>query len=390
MKIGFAGNTNNYPLLLAIALERQGCEIVFLVDGQERLHDPHSYTSSLGAGIRLINYPNPIKNFYSLFWWNNDLRKISREFAGCDFLIVNGLWPSFARKMNKPYFCLLTGSDLEYYGDSKKFTKDIWKSSSSERLIRRLIKLSIAFVFSFFHLWSIKKSIGLSYFPKGIILNGDRLLSRYKGIRLQNFMADVRRIKPFSSEFDGTLRVLMGSRHSWTQTPTQLSLDNKRNDIFFVGAAKFLKENKTKLKIHLVKKGPDYQKSEQLIRELGIEEYVEWFDEMSLVEFLEHIKASHVVVDQLGDGSFGMVALDAMAFGKPVLTNVNMSVWKDHIDESLPFCQASSAEDVCNQLVVLSNDETRESIGFESRKFVEKYFSSDAMALKILELFSNA
>ena len=40
MRIGFVGNTNNYPFILAITFRRMGHEVEFIVDRKERLNRP--------------------------------------------------------------------------------------------------------------------------------------------------------------------------------------------------------------------------------------------------------------------------------------------------------------------------------------------------------------
>ena len=42
MRIGIFGNTNNYPLLLAMGLRELGVDVVLAVNRKERLHRPES------------------------------------------------------------------------------------------------------------------------------------------------------------------------------------------------------------------------------------------------------------------------------------------------------------------------------------------------------------
>ena len=54
MKIGFLGNTNNYPFIIANQMKEMGCEVVMFIDAPptEMLNRPEHYTHE-------ISYPYP-------------------------------------------------------------------------------------------------------------------------------------------------------------------------------------------------------------------------------------------------------------------------------------------------------------------------------------------
>lgn len=97
-----------------------------------------------------------------------------------------------------------------------------------------------------------------------------------------------------------------------------------------------------------------------------------------LIEGLKHTEAkklyerADVVVDQLRIGTYGVLAVESMALGKPVISYIRDEV-RDSYPESLPIMTASqeSIHDVLGQLIV--NGNLRYKIGIQSRKYVEDY-----------------
>lgn len=395
MKIGFIGNTNNYPFMLALALARMGHEIIFVVDSKERLHRPEYYVGHNNlSGIKIIDHADVIKKFYQFLFWSDDFRKIKTELSQCDGLIVNGIWPVFAKKLNRPYFVLLTGSDLEYYADPICVMKDIWKSSKKLYLWKKIIRVCLATIVSHQQLKAIKGGIAYNYFPKGIVPNGDRLLAkiRTKSKRFGFMMTDVSRINVAPLPLNTTPKVLLAARHSWVYPMREgtSALDYKGTDIFLKGVAKFKKDIGKPLQVTLVRKGPDVSASEALIKELGIEEMVIWHNEMSQADLYKEYLKSDIIVDQLDQGMVGMVGLDAMAMGRPLIANGRPEIWEPLFGVPSPICQATNPDEVCEQLNFLYDPKIREEVSKKSRIYVEEYFSSTAAAKICAEVLKNA
>lgn len=396
MKIGFAGNTNNYPFMLALAFQRLGHEVVFLVDSSSRLHRPENYaTDDQIASIRIIDSPGIINKFFQYIFWNKKLKEVTAELQSCDFLIVNDLWPVIARKLEVPYLVLLTGSDLEYFGDYRCVWKDYWKQSTDVFFLKRIFRVSLACYVSMLQRRGIKQAKAINYFPEGIVKNGDRILKSLghtKFKRLNFMMTDVvkHQMQPFPD--NQTLRILVAARQSWSPPPSSSAseLDYKGADIFIKGAAQFIKKTGKKIEIVLVKKGPDIQKSLDLIQELKIESAITWLNEMTQKELVEEYLKSDLIVDQLSNGMVGMVGLDALAMGRPLIANGRPEIWDPLLGTSSPICQAKSPEEVCAQIEYLFDRVNREVVANKSREYAVNFFSSDAAAKICLKAMSDA
>jgi glycosyltransferase involved in cell wall biosynthesis len=98
---------------------------------------------------------------------------------------------------------------------------------------------------------------------------------------------------------------------------------------------------------------------------------------MSHADIVDEYRAADVVFDQLGPAFFGMVALDAMACGRPVIANGRPEILEPVLRSESPLCQARTAEEVTAQLSRLLPDaQERSRVGAESRRYVETFFSA--------------
>src|SRR6185295_4192388 len=115
MKVGFFGNTNNYPFGLAQILRQLGHEVLLVVNSQELLNRPESRCLELENG-----YPDWIVDAAHHSEWDMmtlapSLGPLLALLSACDVLILNGIGPSLLPLLRRPAIALLTGSDLEYY-----------------------------------------------------------------------------------------------------------------------------------------------------------------------------------------------------------------------------------------------------------------------------------
>jgi len=114
MKIGFFGNTNNFPLMLARAFQRLGHEVACIVHRTDPLHRPEYRYDD-------ISYPYPdwiheilLTDAQHFVIGNRQRNRAVGLLRSCDFVILNDLGVSLAKLIARPYLALLTGSDLTY------------------------------------------------------------------------------------------------------------------------------------------------------------------------------------------------------------------------------------------------------------------------------------
>lgn len=392
MKIGFAGNTNNYPFALARALLRMGHQVEFVVDSGHALHRPECRYRDIHA-----TYPAWLHDFSGVpdkYWKylipNKAVKNIQKIFSKCDALIVNGLWPIVAAKSGKPYVAVMTGSDLEVYADYHAMAKTQTRHLQNSSILSRPFKSIVYSQIVRQQRNAIREANGFIAAIPGLIPNADRLWRDIspRGLHLFGLMTDLADIKPVQLPNNQVPRILCAARLNWTlpMRSGTCELDYKGSDILLKGLALYLARSEVPMRLTLVRKGFDITETEALVAELGLNDAVDWLDEMSPSKLIEEYMKSDIIADQFAKSIVSVAGLDAMAMGRPLLANGRPEIMEPFIGESSPICQAANPEEVCEQLIRLSDPAERELVGQKSRAYVEKHHSTDSVAKRCLDV----
>ncbi|MEB3328322.1 MAG: glycosyltransferase [Candidatus Sericytochromatia bacterium] len=389
MLIGFAGNANNYPLMLARALKRQGGEVRFLVTSRLRLDRPENRYPEYEAG-----YPDWVIDCGEIDFLNWLLPRASTRRAlkllrECDLVVLNQLSPTLAGRLARPWVALLTGSDLATLANPKYIDIAVKETRRAPRPLFRFVKRLLLQRLVAAQRHGIAEA-GLVYTPiRGLLPAYDALLD---GLGVSDDkrewlgMTEIDRIAVVPPPNNPTLRILCGARLNWVRPiPLGMSeLDYKGTDVLLEGVAQFAKKCALPFELRLVRKGLHVAETEQLVRQLGLEGHVTWLNEMSQRAIQAEFEAADVVVDQLGNGFVGMVGLDAMATGRPVIANGRPEFYEPLLGEPSPICQATTAAEVADQLTKLTVMAERVRIGQASRAYVARHLSTDAAARRLM------
>ncbi len=120
--------------------------------------------------------------------------------------------------------------------------------------------------------------------------------------------------------------------------------------------------------------------------------------ELEIVEGLEHreaferYRAADIVVDQLNAGWYGVLAIEAMALGKPVVTflhNEAVRRTEEAFGVEVPIVSATkdTLADVLRPLV--ESPDERRRIGAASRAYVERVHDLAPMTDRLLDLYAH-
>jgi hypothetical protein len=110
---------------------------------------------------------------------------------------------------------------------------------------------------------------------------------------------------------------------------------------------------------------------------------------LSRKEVLEKIKTADIFLDQLIIGGYGMAAMEAMSFGKPVLTYVMPKVYELGLPEYCPIVN-TNPENLKPQLIkLITNGQLRREIGEQSRKYIEQYHDADKLSHELLKIYQE-
>lgn len=103
-------------------------------------------------------------------------------------------------------------------------------------------------------------------------------------------------------------------------------------------------------------------------------------------EALQMMSRCDIYIDQLILGAHGAAAVEAMAFGKPVVCYINPETERDYPPE-LPIVNANP-DNIEEKLEILIRDSIlRRETGEKSRAYVEKYHDDQKIARELVEIY---
>ncbi len=384
MKIGFLGNTNNYPFIIANQMKAMGCEVVLFIDAppEDFLNRPEQYHAS-------IQYPYPdwiieklsLKNSLYIHFPNIFAKDVLRELNTCDAVILNDYGHRFKNYLHPsiPSISMFSGADLEVMGDYDNVMK-MKLTNSKLKYFPRFFKE----IFAKFSVNQLRRGIAgsslVSYFPEGLIPYGDKILKEifdnkpFKKFNHIHVITDG--YEYFPPPQNDIFRIFSFTRFMWKTPfpPGRSLLENKGNDVMIKGIGLFLKTYNKPLDIHFIEKGMHIKETKELIAELGFSNMVTWHNVMPFKELESHIKKADVVFEQLGT-HFISGGLYAMLQGRSVIGNAQPEIFDKLTGESTPVCHATTPEQVCQWLQQLThNKDLIRVIGKKSRQYVLDHF----------------
>ena len=385
MRIGIFGNTNNYPLMLAMALRRLGHQSVLVVNRRDRLHRPESKYPEMANG-----YP----------WWILDASDIpEEEFAaatpriagvldflagGSDALLLNDIGPSLLEFCDAPAMAIMTGSDVTYYANpatpahrQREWSPEFAGSPAGRLSARRWTELVAR------QRNGIRQAASVSAPFPGLVPELDTLLDDI-GVSPRNrhfiFIGDTSNPPARRDRSAGPLRIVNGARLNWCKPLPEgfCSQDHKGTDVLLNGFRAFLAAGGD-AELVLFRKGLHVAETEALAASLGVNDRIRWRDEVTLREFYDEIAGADIVCDQFGESFPGLVALDAMAMGLPVIANFRPEIMRTQCPEPVAACQASTAGELAAHLATLAaSPDVRRETGRVARQFAHTHMSPEA------------
>ena len=105
-------------------------------------------------------------------------------------------------------------------------------------------------------------------------------------------------------------------------------------------------------------------------------------------EAFEIYKKADIIIDQISGGTYGVLALEAMALGKPVITYI-AEEYRSTFPNELPIVSAEfdDLHEIVSDLLADSNKRTL--IGKAGRKYVERYHDADKVAYYLKKIYEG-
>ncbi|RFB18184.1 glycosyltransferase family 1 protein [Bacillus sp. HNG] len=111
-------------------------------------------------------------------------------------------------------------------------------------------------------------------------------------------------------------------------------------------------------------------------------------EKMKHEDVIEVYEEADIIIDQVLCGSYGLLSVESMALGKPVLTYILDDLITTFPAE-LPIIN-SNPDTLYDQVkMLLDNPKLSREFGIKGRKYVEKYHSHDVVAEQLLTIYSN-
>jgi len=126
-----------------------------------------------------------------------------------------------------------------------------------------------------------------------------------------------------------------------------------------------------KAKCVILYRGSDREEAKKLIHEAGMEDYFIWKGHLTREELFREYEEADVVVDQFDIGGLGMISLEAMSAGRPVLIYIHEDSARLLYGEDLPpVLNCCSEEEIYAQIMHCGDRQYLDRRGRESREWV--------------------
>jgi glycosyltransferase involved in cell wall biosynthesis len=172
--------------------------------------------------------------------------------------------------------------------------------------------------------------------------------------------------KPFIAH-NGMKRILIASDSNW---------EVKGTDV----AVKALSKIKDDVEVSIIGYGKDFRRTVALASSLGLRLNI--LPKTSHGNLNVYYWNADVVLDRFKLGSLGMVSLEAIACGRPVITCVS-SKYQEYGD--FPLKDASTEEEVAN---AISNADV--NLWKKEYAYLEKHHKAENVAEKLLKIYNNS
>lgn len=136
------------------------------------------------------------------------------------------------------------------------------------------------------------------------------------------------------------------------------------------------------------KGGEFIEKAVARLRDEGYDFHYERVRNAGGDEAIEQMAKADIVIDQLFHGSYSLTAIEAMAWGKPVLSHLREDL-RHRLDPELPVISANPATLYRQLIPLLDNVELRRSLGERGRLQVLKHHAIEAVIPKLLAVYRH-
>ncbi|MBI3399376.1 MAG: hypothetical protein HY026_09150 [Deltaproteobacteria bacterium] len=181
------------------------------------------------------------------------------------------------------------------------------------------------------------------------------------------------------------------SRHFWAGKKKALS-DNKGNDIIIHSFAKYLRlSNAHMVKLILVEKGPDVDESKLLARNLGIDKFIVWIDEIRREELDKYYQGAAICFGQFGTPVITFTAIEPLSNATPCISFFKeKSSGIPFYKETPPIFNSNDPDKIANVMSQTVMDRNNyDNLSHKAWLWAKNNCSEERFVESFLEVFSD-
>jgi len=365
----------------------KGYDVTYLVDRakNDKLCRPEFHSKDV-----VYPYPAWIKekvvnsNVVTRAFPKFSYRKILIELSNYDIVFANDCGISLISYLREDQIkvALFHGSDLDVMCDRNKvelIAKQSWPRINilkgiKELLVGKTIDTYIA---------GIKKTDILSYFPKGLSPSGDDILDCEVGDdskRIDHFglpeskIFQIEKYNSLKKRNNSKLTIICPVRFQFNIEGGESHIDDKGNDFIIRGLSNYYSRNKN-IEIRFFEKGRDWQLAKKQIDNTPLKDVVRWYGQKSYVELLDLYFESDICFDQVGSHWMGEIGFIALYMKIPLIANYRLDVFGKEWQNEKWIPNATTAEQVYEELCRLETIQQREHCAELANKFAHENHS---------------
>lgn len=111
-------------------------------------------------------------------------------------------------------------------------------------------------------------------------------------------------------------------------------------------------------------------------------------EKMNHEQVIQLYKEADIIVDQVRCGSYGLLSVESMALGKPVITFIRPDL-VDKFPPDLPIVNGNPDNVKEKIRMLLDNPTARKKLGVKGRRYVEKVHDRNVVVDKLLSIYSR-
>ena len=343
MHVLIAGNLVNLGFYLSRKLRELNIDVDLLME-----KDPSLISDPMSTGILEDEYPEWIKFFdKKKKRWKFDVINHMRKY---DLVLAMTEFPIFAMLSLKPFIAITTGAD----------TRELIHEKSLKGF---LLKLSYNFA----------KVVVYVMPTQLLIIKKNKIKNAIFIPILKKRMND-----PLIDNKKDEFVIFHPTNHIWKDKHNDLFLNafieiaKKRDDIFLI----------------TLNRGIDAKKSIDLLKSASIEGRYEIIDStLNQDEISKFYKKCDAIADQFVLGSLGLIGIDCLSIGKPLISFIDEVMYKEAYGEIPPTISSQNPKTLADLITKIFDDKKiYDKIGRESKEWYEKFHSEDILIKKYIIL----